>query len=96
LDGGVWQLENGACIYESRTFNLSKKEQEEPSRIVGVVKRTNRWNHRKGIRVLLKRWKVVPFVKSKKLTSFVCVQSAWLGVLEEAGYNMIRAWTVYY
>jgi len=28
LDGGVQQLENGTCIYESQTFNLSKKEQE--------------------------------------------------------------------
>ncbi len=32
---------------------------------------------------------------SDLLTSFVHVQCAWLCVLEEDGYNMIRAWTVY-
>ncbi len=30
-NGRVQQLEDGTCIYESRTFNLSKEEQEEPS-----------------------------------------------------------------
>jgi hypothetical protein len=26
LDGGIWQLEDGACFYEGITFNSSKEE----------------------------------------------------------------------
>jgi hypothetical protein len=40
-DGGVRQLQDGACINESQISNLSKKEQEELSQVVGVVQRTN-------------------------------------------------------
>jgi hypothetical protein len=68
LDGRVQQLENGACIYQSWTFNLSKKDQEEPSWIMGVVQRINQWNHPKGIQVLLKRWRVITIVYWDLLT----------------------------
>jgi hypothetical protein len=37
LDGGVRQLEDGACIYESQISNLSEEEQEEPSQTMGDV-----------------------------------------------------------
>jgi len=43
IDGGVRELEDGACIYESWTFNLSKKEQEEPSQVMGAVQKINQW-----------------------------------------------------
>lgn len=36
-NGRVRQLEDGTCIYESRTFNLSVEEQEEPSRAMGAI-----------------------------------------------------------
>ncbi len=68
MDGGVRQLEDGACIYESRTSNLSEKEQEEPSQAMGTIQRTNRWNHLGGIWVLLKRRGVVPTIYWNLLT----------------------------
>jgi hypothetical protein len=36
----VQQLEDGACIYENQTFNLSIEEQEEPSGALGTIKGT--------------------------------------------------------
>jgi hypothetical protein len=31
LDGGIRQLEDGACLYEGRTSDLSKEEQKKSS-----------------------------------------------------------------
>ncbi len=41
LDGRVWQLENGTCIYEGWTFDLSEEEKKESSRAMGPVQRTS-------------------------------------------------------
>lgn len=59
-NGKVQQLEDGACIYENQTFNLSIEEQEEPSGALGTIKGTYWWNDLRGIQVLPKRQGIVP------------------------------------
>ncbi len=43
--GGVWQFEDGACIYGNQIFDLLEEEFEEPSQTMGVIEGKNWWNH---------------------------------------------------